>query len=643
MSLRRRITIRDPRRESKIFNHRAIIALLGMFALVAVLLSNLYHLQVVQHVEYSTRSNDNRIRILPIPPNRGLIYDRNGVLLADNRPVFSLEVVPEDVDDLKGTLQQLSTLLNIPQDDIDDFLEQTKVQRRFKQIPLKSELTQEEVARFAVNQYRFPGVSVQARLKRYYPFGDALTHVIGYVAKINQRDLKKLDQRGELNNYRATRNIGKLGIEKFYEDILHGQAGFQEVEVNNRGRILRQLDVHPPQPGRDIYLNIDINLQLTAQKALQDHRGAAVVLDPRNGSVLAMYSNPSYDPNPFVQGISSKAYRRLLSSKNHPLINRATQGQYPPASTIKPILGLLALDEGVVNPKTRIWDPGYYQPPNVDHRYRDWKKWGHGWVNITTAIEQSCDTFFYEMAVKLGIDKISTFMKQFGFGRRTGIDISEESTGVMPSRQWKRARHHQRWWLGDTITVGIGQGYWTATPLQLADAISRLAMKGKGFTPRLVQALGSDAGTQQIPPDSIPSIEVKDPDDWDVVTQGMHLVNTGIHGTARRAWHGAEYQSAGKSGTAQVIGLAQDEEYDAEDVAERHRDNAMFVAFAPFKKPQAVIAIALENAGGGSSQAAPVARIIMDKVMELNKKTAAEEHQLADQDHQQHKEKDDAR
>lgn len=618
MSPRRRNTIRDHRYESALFNYRAVIALLLTVVLVAILLVNLYRLQIIEHQEYRTRSNDNRIRILPVAPNRGLIYDRNGVLLADNRPVFSLEVIPEEVDDLHKTLNELASLLDIPQTDIDDFLEQTKVQRRFKQLPLKSELTQEEVARFAVNQYRFPGVSVQARLKRYYPFSDALTHVIGYVAKINQNDLKKLDQKGELNNYRATRNIGKRGVERYYEDVLHGQAGYQEVEVNNRGRVLRQLDVKAPEPGHDVYLNIDIELQLVAQKALTGNRGAAVVLDPRNGSVLALVSNPSYDPNPFVQGISNKAYRKLLASPDHPLINRATQGQYPPASTIKPILGLLALDQHVVTPSSRIWDPGYYQPPDVKHRYRDWKKWGHGWVDIYKAIEQSCDTYFYEVATKLGIDQISQFMDRFGFGQYSGIDIAEESAGLMPSRSWKRAKHGQQWWLGDTISVGIGQGYWTTTPIQLADAIARVAMRGESYEPRLVRALGSDSGTVQIPPDKLPTIEVSNPDYWDVVQEGMHRVNNSLHGTARHTWRDAPYQSAGKSGTAQVISLGEDEEYDAENIAERHRDNAMFVAFAPFDAPRAVVVVALENAGGGSSQAAPVARTLMDIAIKID-------------------------
>ncbi|MCM2679083.1 penicillin-binding protein 2 [Echinimonas agarilytica] len=604
--------IRDRQAESALFYRRAIVALFVVVLMLAILISNLYRLQVSRHDDFETRSNDNRIRVLPVAPNRGLIFDRNGILLADNRPVYSLELVPEEVSNLKGSVMGLGDLLDISQEQQDKFLEQSRVSRRFKKIILKNDLTEEEVSRFSVNQHLYPGAYIEARLKRHYPFGDALTHAVGYVARINKRDLERLDKTNQLANYRGTHDIGKQGLERYYEDVLHGEVGFQEVEVNNRGRITRTVNFEAPVPGNDLHLSLDIQLQLKASELLAGKRGAIVALDPRDGSVLALVSGPSYDPNPFVKGISGKAYRKLLNSQDRPLINRTTQGQYPPASTVKPIIGLLALNESIVTPATRVWDPGFFQIDGVARKYRDWKKWGHGWVDLYSAIEQSCNIYFFDAATKLGIDKIDEFASQFGFGEYSGIDIREESAAVQPSRAWKRAKHGQPWYLGDTVNIGIGQGYWTATPIQLAHAIGILSRHGENYTPRMVQAIQSQTGTIKLPPDERPPVELKQERYWDEVIEGMRRVNHGVHGTARKAFADTTYMSGGKSGTAQVFSLKQDEEYDAKKLNKSQHDNAMFVSFAPVNNPQIVVAVAIENQGGGSSNAAPMARAMID-------------------------------
>ena len=612
----RRVAMRDHRAERVLFNSRAVISLGVVILMVIALISNLHSIQLVDYQDYQTRSNNNRIRVLPVAPNRGLIYDRNGILLADNRPVFTLEIVPEETDNLKQTVTRLAGLLNIETEVQQTFLERARFKRRFKHLALKESLSEQEVALFAVNQHQFPGVYVNAHLKRHYPYKEVLTHVLGYVAKINTQDLQMLDERGDSANYKATRDIGKRGLERYYEEILHGKAGFQRVEVNNRGRVQRIVEFQPPVPGQDLHLSLDLGLQLLAMQELAGRRGAAIALDARDGSVLALVSSPSYDPNLFVHGISSKDYQALLNSPDRPLINRTTQGIYPPASTIKPLIGLLALEEGVVHPSTRIWDPGWFQLPNVSRKWRDWKRWGHGWVDIYKAIAESCDTYYYDIAVKLGIDKISAFMEKFGFGDYSGIDIGEEYAANMPSREWKRRRHNQPWYHGDTVSIGIGQSYWTTTPIQLAHATSILARKGENFTPQLVRAFGTQSGRLATLPDQRPPVTIKHPANWDVVLEGMRRVNHGSGGSARKAFADLGYESGGKSGTAQVFSLAEDEKYDATKLASRLHDNAMFVAFAPFNAPEIVVAIALENAGGGSSNAAPIARKLLDYYMQ---------------------------
>lgn len=591
---------------------RSVVSLTIVMVIVAILLGNLYYLQVKQFENYATRSNDNRIRVVPIAPPRGLIYDRNGVLLAENIPNFTLEIIPENTDNLEQLLSDLAELLELTPNDIERFQNQRKQIRRFNPVPLKSQLNEQQVALFSVNQHRFRGASIDASLSRYYPFGAALTHVLGYVARINTRDVERLEEQGIRANYAATRNIGKLGIERYYEDILHGQAGYQEVEVNNRGRVLRTMKVVPPIPGKDLHLNIDINLQLKAKQLLDGRRGSAVVLDPVDSGVLAMVSSPSYDPNLFVNGISSKDYSALLESPHRPLINRATQGVYPPASTIKPQLAVMGLELGLVTPQERIWDPGWFQIPNTERRFRDWKRWGHGWVDVYKAIEQSVDTYYYKLAYEAGINNIHQYMSEFGFGEYSGIDIHEESKANMPSREWKRQRHKEPWWQGDTISVGIGQGYWTSTPLQLTQATNILVNRGKRIQPKLLRAVDDGEHFEKMPPPDQEPIELNNPVNWDVALKGMWGVTNKHNGTSWKAFEGTPYVVAGKSGTAQVFSLGEDEEYDADSLDERLRDNAMFVAYAPYDDPKLVTTVVLENAGGGSSNSAPVIRELFD-------------------------------
>lgn len=607
---RKRITLRDHSAEIALFSRRIMVSFIFVLSVLALLLSNLYYLQVDSYQAYQTRSNENRIKLVPIAPNRGLIYDRNGVLLAENKPVYSLDMIPEKITDIDATIVKLTTLLNLTEDNIDDFHTRFKRQRRFKQVSILTNLSESQVARFSVQQHNYPGISVNARLKRYYPFGDALTHALGYVARINSNDLNRLEKNGLRTAYAATHDIGKQGIERYYENTLHGKAGFKEVEVNNRGKIVRTLKITPPVPGNDLYLNIDIRLQLKAQQELAGRRGAIVLLAPKTGEILAMVSSPSYDPNLFVHGISSKDYNRLLQSKDHPLINRATQGRYPPASTVKPQLAILGLEDGAITASTIINDQGWFQIPNTKRRFRDWNRWGRGKINVYTAIARSSDTFFYNLAYNVGIDKINNFMTEFGFGEYTGIDVQEETKAILPSRDWKRARYNQPWYQGDTISVGIGQGYWSATPIQLAKATGIVASRGLRPVPQLLRNIKYTNGDVYKSVVELPPLKLKDPAHWQVAKDGMRGVVTQT-GTAHRAFANTTYTVAGKSGTAQLYQLGE-EKYDPSKIRERLRDNAMFVAYAPFEEPEISITIIIENAGGGSSQAAPSARRLFD-------------------------------
>ncbi|TWX73104.1 penicillin-binding protein 2 [Colwellia sp. C1TZA3] len=626
MAAKKRVVIRNHSAEANLFARRTFITFIAIIVLSLVLFSNIYNLQVSSYEKYQTRSNSNRIKLLPVAPNRGLIYDRNGVLLADNTPVYSLEVIPEQVNDIKKRLSEVSQLLDISQEKQDKLLQAMKSKRRFKPIELYSRLSEQQVALFSVNQHKFPGFFIDARLKRYYPFAELTTHSLGYVARINGRDSLALEQQGLAENYAATRNIGKRGLERYYQDILHGTIGHQEVEINNQGRIIRTLDFTPPIPGKDLTLTLDIELQMIAKRALSGKRGAIVAIDPRDGGVLAMYSNPSFDGNLFVHGISSKKYKKLLAPQsNKPLLNRTLQG-YPPASTIKPLLAITGLDAGVITPETEIYDPGFYQLPGIETKRRDWKKWGHGKVNLTKSLEQSCNVFYYDLAYKLGITRISQMMRKFGFGEYTGIDLHEESRAIMPSIAWKRARYNKPWYTGETLSVGIGQSYWSVTPLQLSQALSILVNKGEIKVPHLLKAstevvtndkdtsTGQTIITEYVVDEKQP-IVLKDQHSWDLVLDGLHNTVQNFGATGYAAFKGSKYDAAGKTGSAQTANIEQGEEYDASKVKESKRDNAMFIAFAPFEKPEIVIAVAIENVaeGGGGANAGPVARQIMDQ------------------------------
>ena len=611
--LQQRISIMDNNAEAALFRRRAMVAMAGVIVLTLMLLANLYVVQVIHHDDYQTRSNDNRIKIVPVAPPRGLIFDRNGELLAENRPVFSLEIIPEQVDDLPKMLDDLIVLLKLDPSLKEDFLKEVQRHRRFNPITLADQLDEVQVATFSVNQFKYPGASIEAYLKRFYPFGDTFTHALGYVARINTTDLKKLDEQGKLANYAATRDIGKLGVEKYYEDLLHGQAGYQEIEVNNRGRIIRTLKYQPPVAGKDIYLSLDLRLQRKAQELLAGRRAGLVLMDPKTGAVLALASSPSYDPNMFVRGIRTKEYSTLLNDPARPLINRVSQGGYAPASTVKPLLAVMGLNEGAITPFSKFFGGPFFQLPGSSHKFRDWKKWGHGWLDVYRAIEVSADTFFYDLAYRTGIDTMNKYMTAFGFGNYSGLDIYEETMGVMPSRDWKRLRRKQTWYLGDTISVGIGQGYWTATPIQLARAHSILTQHGHNVIPHLLKSVREGDGHEE--PFREPTnqaLVVKDDGYWKVAMEGMYRVINGTEGTGRKAFANTPYKAAGKSGTAQVIGMKQDQKYDAHRLKEEHRDNALFVAFAPYEDPKAVVALILENAGGGSTQAAPVVRQMLD-------------------------------
>ena len=613
-------SIKDHKAESMLFKRRALIAFLGILLLMLGLIVNLYKIQITQYKTYEIRANNNRIKVIPIGAKRGLIYDRNGKLMADNRPVYNLDIIPERVTNLDQTLTELQALLNIPDEIIERFYQIQIQTRRFRSLSLLQQLTQEQVTIFSVNRHKFPGVEVVASLKRFYPYGDVLTHVIGYVSRINDSDVNKLKERGQESNYKATKDIGKLGIEAYYENMLHGTSGYKEVEVNNLGRIIRTLKYIPPVPGKNIVLNLDVDLQLYAFSQMRNRKGSIVILDPKDNSVLALVSTPSYDPNAFVHGISTDDFNALLTDVDLPLINRSTLGVYPPASIVKPMIAVAALQEGVITEKTTRNDPGYWRIPNSDTRaFRDWLRWGHGEVDILKAIEESVDTFFYQIVYELGIDRISPWMNLFGFGYPTGIDIHEETDANMPTREWKMVRYQTPWYQGDTIPVGIGQGYWTATPVQMAKAISILVNRGTVYTPRILKAtFGNDESFEEkvaVASENPTSIAGVSEQYWDLAIEGMRRVNHGERGTARQTFKWSPYETAGKSGTAQLFELEEDELYNVEEVTENLRDHAIYVGFAPIKDPKVLVSIVLENAGGGSSNAAPIVRNIFNQVL----------------------------
>lgn len=599
--------IRDKTGERRVVRTRLAIAALLVFILFAGLTGRIAYLQVAQYEHYSARSQDNRVRLAPVTPTRGLIFDRNGQILAENRPAFRLTIVPEQVDDMTALLDRLERVTSLTEDEREAFNRARRQARSFQEIPLKLRLSDEEVAQLTVDRHRFPGVEVRPDLARHYPFGEIGAHVIGYVGRISQAELRERDPR----QYRGTSLIGKTGIERQYEHLLRGEMGLEHIETNALGRPLNVLDREPPTPGADLQLTLDIELQRIAEAALGDYRGAIVAMDPRDGAVLALASRPGFDPNQLVAGLDRAAFDALSKDPKQPLFNRALRGRYPPGSVVKPFLALAGVASGHITPDERIFCNGTYELPNVERVWRDWKPEGHGHVDFIDSVAESCDIYFYELAYRMGIDAMHDWMSRFGFGAPAGIDLPGERAGVMPSREWKRAQLGEPWYHGETINTGIGQGFTLATPLQMAVSTAMLANRGRPVRPHLLAVPGAES-----PPADLPIMNLDNESLWQLTTESMIEVVHGQRGTARAIGEGLDYQIAGKTGTAQVIGIGQDEEYDEETLDERFHDHALFSAFAPAEDPRIALAVVVENGGSGSQTAAPMARIVIDAWME---------------------------
>jgi penicillin-binding protein 2 len=624
--------LRDQQRELTVFRNRLMLSGLLIIVAFAILLARFSWLQVVQSSYYHTLAEQNRISVVPVVPNRGLILDRNGTVLAANYSAYTLEVTPSRVANMERAIDELATIIDVTARDRRRFKKLQEESKNFESLPIRTRLTEEEVARFAVNRYRFPGFEIKARPFRSYPLGEVASHVIGYIGRINEADVKRIDAQGLATNYKGTDHIGKLGIEGSYEKELHGVTGSEQVEIDAGGRAIRALSRSEPISGNNLILTLDLELQKVAEEAFQDYRGALVAIEPRTGEILAIVSRPGFDPNLFVDGIDPQNWDALNNSPDKPLNNRALRGQYPPGSTIKPFMGLAGLEYKKRSPEYAISDPGFFSLPGVPHRYRDHKKDGHGSVNMHKAIVVSCDTYFYGLATELGVDAIHRYLTQFGFGELTGIDIEGETPGLAPSQEWKQRRFKQKWYAGDTVSVGIGQGYILATPLQLAAATATLANNGHVVHPHLLKALQNSRTqeTREIAPQDGQTIPIK-PEHLALIKQAMVDV-TKPGGTAVRAGLGAPYTIAAKTGTAQVIGVKQGETYNEKRVKEEHRDHALFIAFAPAEDPKLALAILVENGGHGGSTAAPIAREVFD--FHLLRKKPVVKQQLGGEDEQ---------
>ena len=602
---------KDHQREAKIFRSRVVVMAVFMLLLVSILVYRYYDLQIVNYEEYATQSDRNRVHVQPVPPTRGLIFDRNGELLADNKASFTLSVVSADATELNNTIELLKSLIEISASDLGKFYKAQK-QRRHKldPVPLRYRLTEEEIARLAVNQHLLEGVEVNAELVRNYPHKDMFAHVIGYTGRISEKEVDAFTPE-QLQRYSGTHAIGKIGIEASYEDVLLGEVGSQNVETNARGRVMRILDRIDSKQGSDLRLHLDARMQETAVAAMRGRRGAVVAIDVKTGGVLAAVSYPGFDPNLFVTGIGYRDYKSLNEDIDTPLFNRFLQAQYPPGSTVKPLIGLAGLHTGFTDINRAISDRGIFTLPGSSRIWRDWSLartgGGHGRVDLKVAISQSCDTYFWDLGNRMGIDKISEYGHYFGMGILTGIDIPHERKGIWPSREWKRAARREAWYPGDTVNISIGQGNMLATPMQLAVMTATIANRGVRYRPQFIQKIGD-----QVHEPIVDEIFETKPEYWDAIIGGMEEVMHGARGTARRVSERSEYRMAGKSGTAQVVAIAQNAKYNSALLKERHRDHALFVAFAPVEAPQIAVAVMLENAEGGSSQAAPVARAMMD-------------------------------
>lgn len=618
--------IKDHYSERRLFIGRAIIASVVSVMLLGLVVARLVQLQVFNHELFAEKSQGNRVRIEPVPPIRGLVFDRKGRVIAENLPAYQLELIPEQVDDIDDTLNRLAAINLIEPDDIPRFKELSRSGPQFKPITLKFRLTDEEIANFAIQRPRFPGIDFRPRLVRHYPNGELFAHAVGYVGALSAGDLRRLDSA----RYAGTSHTGKTGVESSFENDLHGYAGFRHLITNARGRQIpadsrELLDSLPmdetPRPGSNIYLSLDLDLQQVAYDALAGRRGAVVALDPTNGEILALVSTPSFDPNLFAVGMSTAQYGELQDNLDRPLFNRAVRGTYPPGSTIKPMLSLAALETGATNLTRKTVCIGYFQLEGNEHRYRDWKPEGHGPVDLHDAIEQSCDVYFYQLGVDLGIDNMHDYLTRFGLGSATGVDVLGEKPGLVPSREWKRNNFsdsdNQRWYHGETVIAAIGQGFMLTTPLQLASAVGTLAMRGDRYRPHLVAAVEDPISQKRelVEPELIGNVEIDNTFYWDSVLAAMHDVMQGPRGTARAVGTGAPYEMAGKSGTAQLVSIAQDEEYDKEEIAERLRDHALFISFAPFDDPRIAVAVIVENGSSGSGVAAPIAKAIMDQYL----------------------------
>ena len=608
--------LKNPKLEVRYFKVRVYFAALFVMLCVLLLGSRLFFLQITSNEHYATLSQENRVRIVPMPPTRGLVYDRNLKLLADNKPSYQIVVKPVDVNDIKQVVLDIGQYIQLEEHHLKRFYEDVKRKQSFESIPLKINLTEDEVARFAVNRHRFPGVEIKARANRYYPMAGVSVHALGYVGRINAEEMQEIDKQ----NYRDTTHIGKSGVEKYYEDILHGEVGYQHVEINAQGRKINELKTVPPSPGADIILSIDAHLQKVAIDSLGERTGSVVAMDPVTGEVLVFVSSPTFNPNLFVNGISSKQFSLLRDDPDRPLFNRALTGQYPPGSTIKPMLALAGLHYGVTWAGKEMYAGPFYRLPGHKRKYRDWKKGGHGKVDMFKAITQSCDVYFYTLANDLGIDRIAEFLTKFNLGARTKLDTWGEAKGLVPSQEWKRAAYGQVWYPGETIITGVGQGYMLATPLQLATATSALALRGQGIQPRFLRAVRKQGEVEETAhATAMQSIDISNEHFWDQIISAMVDAVHKPNGTAYRIGKDAKYQIAGKTGTSQVFGLAEDEEFEEENIDKKLRDHGLFIAFAPVDDPKIAIAVIVENGGSGSRVAAPIAKVVMDNYL-LSKK-----------------------
>ncbi|MEA3302147.1 MAG: penicillin-binding protein 2 [Pseudomonadota bacterium] len=605
------------------FIWRIVVAVVFILLALGLVIARLYWLQVTNHEVYTTLSTENRIRLLPLPPTRGEIADRNGVLLAQNIPSIDLFIYPDKVKNIGETIEQLAQVITISDDDKKRFYKRKKRQRRFERIAIRTGLNQQEMAKFAVERHLYRGVDMGITLRRYYPYGELTAHVVGYIGRINERELERIDQAA----YSGTSHIGKTGLERYYEEQLHGKVGVQKVEMDATSHIMRVINTRPPVNGKDIKLHFDIELQRIAMDGLGEHSGAVVAIDVKSGGILVLASKPGFDANLFVDGISYKNYGALQKNPETPLYNRTIHGSYPAGSTIKPFLALAGLELGTVTANQSIYCPGHYRIKGSGRKFRDWKKSGHGTTNLYKAIEQSCDVYFYNLAYSMGINSMHDYLTQFHFGRPTGIDMPNETGAVLPSTAWKKKRYNKVWVQGDTVNAGIGQGYFLVSPLQLAYATAVLSGDGKLIPPRLASHI-NDISTVLFD-NEIPGIDKIDPIHWQQVIRGMSQVVEAPRGTAKRI-RNKEYRIAGKTGTAQVVSMKQNETYDAKKLAKDKHDHALFVAFAPTDDPQIAISVIVEHGGHGGSTAAPIARRIMDAyLLEDNSET---EQQVSDEE-----------